>query len=163
MGFCLGLCTLTLPAQTALVGPTSKLGVGAPVRWSAEPLARPVPVGARFQVVLHAAIDPGWHLYALQQPEGGPMPTEIALQQDAPADLLRVDQEKPRRVADPQFHLLTAYFVQAARFTLRLQANGSVVPGAHPLHVLVRYQACNDRMCLPPHEDSLTVAVQMTR
>lgn len=133
-----------------------------PVHWAVHSApSGPVNDGARFQVILEAKIDPGWHLYALQEPAGGPMATEISLPTLAAADLLRVDQGRPRLAIDPQSHLLTNYFEGTAMFTLRLQANRSRSAGPHPLQVSVRYQSCDDRMCLPPRHQTLEVPLRI--
>ena len=37
-------------------------------------------VGERFDVTLRAEIQPGWHLYSMNVPAGGPIPTSIMVQ-----------------------------------------------------------------------------------
>ncbi len=134
-----------------------------PVHWSVKAAPASVKAGGRFQVVLQGAIEPGWHLYALQEPEGGPVATEVALAEGDPADLLRVEQLQPTIVPDPVFQVPTAYFAGITAFTLKLQTDRSAVAGPQTLHVLVRYQSCNDRMCLPPHTDTIEVPLKVTR
>ena len=133
-----------------------------PVTWRVKAVG-PVKAGARFTVTLAGAIDPGWHLYALTEPDGGPVATEIALTEGDPADLLRVEQSKPKVIFDPLFNVATGFFENAAEFTLRLQAPRDAAAGMHALHVLIRYQSCNDHVCLPPHNDVVEVPVTMVR
>ena len=40
--------------------------------------------GGPGQLVVTAVIEPGWHLYAVDQPRGGPKPTVILVAEDAP-------------------------------------------------------------------------------
>jgi len=129
-----------------------------PVAWQVRPV-KPVKAEARFQVFLTGTIDPGWRLYALEEPDGGPIATVIALADGDPADLERVTEGKPKVVPDPAFGLSTGYFAGTATFTLQLAMTRGAKAGDHPLHVLVRYQSCNDRVCLPPRTDIVSVPV----
>lgn len=132
----------------------------SPVHWSVKNSpAKPVKPGAKFSVTVTGAIDPGWHLYAMEEPQGGPIPTEVALTEGDPADLLRVEESKPKMQADPMFQQPTGLFDGVASFTLRLQMAKDAAPGPHTLHVLVKYQSCNDRICLPPRTDTVEAPV----
>jgi hypothetical protein len=74
-----------------------------------------------------------------------------------------VEESKPKVVPDPVFQVATEFFENTASFTLHLQMAGDAAPGAHTLHVLVKYQSCNDRVCLPPHTDTVEVPVVVGR
>jgi thiol:disulfide interchange protein DsbD len=104
-------------------------------------------------------VDAGWHLYALEEPDGGPIATQVALTEGDPANLLHVDESKPRIVFDPLFQQPTGFFENTADFTLHLQLAKDAPAGTLPLHVLVRYQSCNDKVCLPPHTDTIDVPI----
>jgi hypothetical protein len=131
-----------------------------PVHWQAKNApSKPLKPGTKFTVILEAVIDPGWHLYALEEPKGGPTATEIALTEGDAADLLRVDQGKPKVLPDPVFQQPTGFFETTATFTLYLQLAPGATPGPHTLHVLAKYQSCNDRLCLPPHTDTIEIPV----
>lgn len=133
-----------------------------PVHWSAESaLPRSLHASTRFDVLLHATIDTGWHLYALPESDAFPLATEVALARTASVDLLRVDEERPQRHLEGDSRTVTAWFTQSATFTLRLSAMGTQPP--HDLQVLVRYQACNDRMCLPQKEATVPVQLHSAR
>ncbi len=135
-----------------------------PVQWhiKAAP-AKPLKAGSRFSVTLTGDLDPGWHLYALEEPEGGPVATEITLTEGDPADLIRVEEAKPKILPDPLFKKPTGYFDHSAEFTLHLEAAKDAAPTANALHILVRYQSCNDRICLPPHTDTIAVPLTISR
>ena len=128
-----------------------------PVHWTADARLTPgMHAGSRFNVLVHARIDDGWHLYALPDSDTFPLATEIALAKNSSVDLLRVEEENPHRSIDPESHVVTGWFAQSTTFTLHL----AVAAGApRDLQVLVRYQACNDRMCLPAK--NVTVPVQL--
>jgi thiol:disulfide interchange protein DsbD len=152
------IASLLLPALAVLCFASGEAKVKPPVEWriKAAP-TKPIKPGGKFTVTIAGQIDPGWHLYALEEPQGGPVATEIALAEDDPADLLHVDEGKPKVLPDPLFDKPTGYFESAAEFTLHLQAPKTAAPGGRSLHVLVRYQSCNDKVCLPPHTDAIEV------
>ena len=137
---------------------------GAPLHWQvASAPAKAVRPGARLTLVITGQVDPGWHLYALEEPQGGPSATEVALREGDPADLLHVSESRPTVKMDPQFGMATGYFETAVRFMLTVQLDKSAVAGAQPLHVLVRYQSCNDHVCLPPHTDTVDVPLTVAK
>jgi thiol:disulfide interchange protein DsbD len=151
--------SLLLSSASALASPPRP-----PVSWQIKTApARPVKPGAKFAITVAGSIDPGWHVYALEEPQGGPIATEVALTEGDPADLLRVDESKPEQVLDPLFGLTTGFFKQSVEFRLNLQIAPGTAAGPRPLHVLIRYQSCNDRVCLPPHTDTLEVPVAVAR
>ncbi|ADW69860.1 protein-disulfide reductase DsbD domain-containing protein [Granulicella tundricola] len=126
------------------------------VHWQVtNPPAKALKRGTKLNLTLTGQIDPGWHLYALEEPQGGPIATEINLAEGSPADLIRVEEQKPKIVPDPIYQLPTGFFEQSANFTLHLQLDKSA--SAHPIQILIRYQSCNDRVCLPPHTDTVDV------
>ena len=135
-----------------------------PVQWRVKTApAKAVKPGMKINVTITGELDPGWHLYALEEPEGGPVATEINLTEGDPADLIRVEEAKPKVLPDPLFKKPTGFFEHAAEFTLHLQAANDAPQTATALHILVRYQSCNDRICLPPHTDTVVVPLTVSR
>lgn len=60
-----------------------------PVSWSLESEAKGKTFKSedKFQAKLKAKIDGEWHLYAVEQPEGGPFPTKITVAENLPFQL----------------------------------------------------------------------------
>ena len=133
-----------------------------PVQWSAKPVLS-AKAGAALAVNVGGKIDPGWHVYALEEPDGGPIATVVGLTEGDPADLLRVTEDKPILFSDPLFHLTTGLHRNSVSFTLHLKLDKDAKPGLTPLHVLIRYQSCDDHVCLPPHTDTVEVPVTVIR
>lgn len=151
----LTLLTLLLPAAM-LAAPIR------PVTWSVKSAPHgAVQPGMKFEITIAGAIEPGWHVYALTEPDGGPIATQVGLADGDPADLLKVTSDKPKLVMDPSFGMQTGLFLKTVDFTLHLQAPKAGGAGATPLHVLVRYQSCDDHICLPPHTDTVEVPVTL--
>lgn len=135
----------------------------SPAQWHVKTVPAAAKAGTKIAITVSGQIDPGWHLYALEEPEGGPIATVIGLTEGDSADLLSVDESKPIVIDDPLFHLRTGFFRGTADFTLHLRVDPSAKPGLNPLHVLIRFQSCNDQVCLPPHTDTVEVPLNVTR
>lgn len=115
-----------------------------------------------FSVTVHGAIDRGWHVYALEEPAGGPLETTVALADADTVDLLHVSQNQPSSVMDASFGQRTMFFRSGVDFTLQLKLKQPAVPGTTTtLHVTIRYQSCNDRVCLPLHTDVLALPLSI--
>ncbi len=126
-----------------------------PVHWRiAGAPHNAVKPGAKFDITVAGAIDPGWHLYALDEPDGGPIATQVGLADGDPAEVLRVRSTKPLVKRDSAFGMDTGMFEGSAAFTLHLRAAAGPDP-VHSVAVLVRYQACNNEVCLPPRTDTV--------
>jgi hypothetical protein len=111
-------------------------------------------------VTLSAAIEDGWHVYALSQPPGGPTPLKITVPANGEVDLGKpVNETEVTRHLDPNFKMETLYYLKAASFNLAIKKTGSTPSETAPIDV--RFQACNDRLCLPPYTAHLTA--QLTR
>jgi thiol:disulfide interchange protein DsbD len=131
-----------------------------PVHWSVEGLPkRPLAEGETFRLTLSARIEPGWHIYAMEEPDGGPIPTQIGLAEGDALVLLAVDGPQPRMVPDPVLREPTGMFENVAGFTLRLRAPRKPPPAGSVSHILVRYQSCNDHVCLPPHTETVDLSL----
>jgi len=135
----------------------------SPAQWHVKTVPSTAKAGTKIAITVSGQIDPGWHLYALEEPEGGPIATVVGLTEGDPADLLSVDESKPIVIDDPLFHLRTGFFRGTADFTLHLRIDPSAKPGPNPLHALIRFQSCNDQVCLPPHTDTVEVPLNVTR
>jgi len=150
MRIILALLTLAavLPAQeTAAQEPGGKLN---PVKWSltAPAAARS---GARIEPRLTAMIEEGWHLYSLRQLEGGPIATQIAVPPPQQFKLAGViDAPVPLTAHEEAFDMSVEFYFGEVEFTLPIEVNREAKPGTHLLAVTARYQACDNKQCLPP-------------
>ncbi len=115
-----------------------------------------------FKAKLKAEIEDGWHLYAVEQPEGGPFPTKITLADNAPFAIDgKIESANPIVKPDPNFlvddkPLETKFFEKQAEFTLPIKIASEANTDA--LAVNVRFQVCNDTLCLPPKTVKVTFA-----
>lgn len=151
------LITLILAALIAAQEPPAN-----PIRWSAQPPAETVKAGGTIIVQAIAVMDEGWHLYALDPVEGGPIPTTISAG-PAPAFTLiakDIDKPEPKRAPDPNFGVETAYYEGSATFGLPIKVAADVPAGERELEITARFQACNDKFCLRPQTATMKIRVK---
>ena len=122
-----------------------------PVHWSFAPSSKKLRSGSKITLKLQAHIDAGWHMYAMDQSEQGPVPLTIEASEGGGVDVLDVKATKPVTVYDPNFQKRVSLYADHAGFAVTLSANGLTGEPA----VEVRYQSCNDRRCLPPRTVSV--------
>jgi len=138
--------------------------VDNPIEWAArvKKNASPLKPGSIFTVLVTAKIADGWHLYSMDEMEGGPTPTWLIVPDGQPFTLKgRVREPQPTVEFDPNFNLETRYFENSVTFEMSIKAGARVPAGANTVRIDVRYQTCNDRTCLPPKTVHLSAPVKI--
>jgi thiol:disulfide interchange protein DsbD len=162
---------LGLMAGLLMTGSVTFSGVNSqlpkePVKWSiqAELPGSPLKPGDRFLVHLTAKIEDGWHLYSLEQEEGGPVPTRITVPAGQPfAQDGAISSAEPKSAMDPNFNLLTQYYEEEATFTVPVKVVANAPAGNPEVIISVGFQTCSDQLCLPPRTVKLGAAVTIAR
>ncbi|MCC6859568.1 MAG: thioredoxin family protein [Bryobacterales bacterium] len=132
-----------------------------PIQWSLTLETPSAPPGATVLARLEARMQPGWHLYSLSTPKGGPIPTTIRLAENQSVLGYKVHQPKPVRAFDRNFNLDTETYETSAVFLLEVTLKPDAGPARTELTALVRYQACDDRLCIPPVRKSATAVLSV--
>ena len=131
-----------------------------PIQWTLTSEVTKAPPGATVPLHLKATFQEGWHLYSLTTPAGGPIPTTAALAENPTVKGSKLYQPPPIRQLDKNFNLDTETFEKEVDLPLAVElapdAKGSVELAAN-----VRYQACNDRQCLPPRKKTASFTVMV--
>ena len=116
--------------------------------------------GVRLSVLVSASIPSGWHLYSITQPAGGPVPTAFTV---VPRTLFRIEgalgSPVPNLTPDPNFGIITEWYEDSATFRVPVRVAATAGQGAHLLQIITAYQTCTARYCLPPMEDTLSLAL----
>jgi hypothetical protein len=136
----------------------------AQVEWSLTPpkANTPVKAGAKVAVSVKAQIAQGWHLYSLKKMEDGPIPTTIRLPDGQPFRLAgEIDAPAPMHKYEEAFQADVEYYEGTVEFTLPVEAGRDAKPGAASLLVSARYQACDNRQCLPPRTVKLELPLEI--
>ena len=150
-------------AMTMLLSLAVWASVGAqepPIQFRLGAAGTEVRPGGTLVLTVTARIPRGWHLYGTRQVPGGPLPTTLQAGPDPPFALASpVTASAPRSEFDPNFGLLVEWYDDSAAFRVPLRAGRTALPGTYDARVLVSYQRCNDRICLPLTTDTLRAPV----
>jgi thiol:disulfide interchange protein DsbD len=130
-----------------------------PIKWRLEPAAPSAPPGAAVSFKLTASLDENWHLYSLTTPAGGPIVTTIKLAGHPAIARYRVFQPRPVRALDPNFNIDTETFEKQVEFHLAVELAPSAPPGLLEVTANLRYQACTDKLCLPPRKKTASATL----
>ncbi|MFQ5335928.1 MAG: protein-disulfide reductase DsbD domain-containing protein, partial [Flavobacteriales bacterium] len=146
------------PVSEPKTGKTPDLATDSiknPVNWTFRTTEE---AGGEWRVILSASIEPGWHIYSKDIPDGeGPVPTSFRFnKQDAYALKGDIDERGDLiNEYDSAFGMQLKYFEDSVVYSqsIRLLKPGAVVNGT------LEYMVCNDRECLPPEEVEFEVQV----
>lgn len=122
-----------------------------PVKWQLvfDKKSEKLAVNDKFTAELTAAIEKGWHLYAIEKIEGGPIPTRITISENQPFEIGQIIASEPLETEDLAFGVVTKFYKEKANFTLPVKVLKDL-SATEKLQIKVRYQVCNDEICLPP-------------
>lgn len=121
-----------------------------PVKWDAS---MKMTGDATGEIVLHAAIDPGWHLYSPDFAEGeGPQPLVVTFPK---LDGVKLNghptpSQAPHREMDEMFEMELTWWTGSVTLTQKFTATNP----DFAIDVALTYGACNDQNCIPPSRES---------
>ena len=144
----LGLLLVALPAFAQ--GPNY-------AKWSLSLDPPSAAAGAQVMARLEGKIDPGWHLYSMTT--AAAIPTTIKVAPNPAVERVRVFQAPPNKAYDANFQLDTETYEGSAVFLLELQLKPGAAAGASQISAEVRYQTCNDKVCIPPVRRTASAAL----
>ncbi|HEY9194663.1 MAG TPA: protein-disulfide reductase DsbD N-terminal domain-containing protein [Mucilaginibacter sp.] len=106
-------------------------------------------------VYLKATIQPGWHIYSLNVPDGGPIKTsfEFAKSKDY-APVGNTTEPTPISKFEKAFSMNVTYFEKEVVFSQKVALKAA---GATKVTGKLTYMTCNDKKCLPPEDVDFTI------
>jgi thiol:disulfide interchange protein len=134
-------------------------GAEDPVQWTLTLEPSSAPPGSHVLARLAAKIEPGWHLYSLTTPKGGPIPSTSTLADSPVVSGFKLYQPKPVRKLDSNFQIDTETFSDEVVLLYDVELKKDAASGPADLTAQVRYQCCNDRLCLPPKRKSASASI----
>jgi hypothetical protein len=123
-----------------------------PVQWTGSIATKaPIEPGRKATIEVAADIQDGWHVYGLVQVAGGPTPLHLSLDSN---DVVRpagaIKGTAPVKRYDSSFDLETQVYTRSFILRVPVQVEQHPAAGKQSVSVSVRFQACSDRICLPP-------------
>jgi thiol:disulfide interchange protein DsbD len=114
-----------------------------------------------YAIVFTAEIEKGSHIYAMDVPEGGPIPTSFSFNESADFTLEGKTSEvtKPEELMDEAFGFVIKSFSDVAEFR-------QLVSSAKPSFTVsgtVNFMSCNNTTCSPPKDVEFSVSIGETR
>lgn len=109
-------------------------------------------------VTIKAIIQPGWHLYGTNLPEGGPKATKFDLSSSKGVKFVGqlTPSVKPKTVFDKSFGMNLNWWDQSLSFTQKFKVtdkkNAKIIGS-------ISYMGCNDETCLPPSTQTINLIV----
>lgn len=100
-----------------------------------------------YEVHVKAMIEPKWHIYSVNNPEGGAQPTEIKINDGKVVGAVK-EKGKMKTIFEKEFGVNQKYFEGTVDFVQLVKLK----PGNKKITGTVNYMVCNDRQCLPPKE-----------
>jgi len=127
-----------------MAGSTLTAQVVSPVKWS---FSQRKISDKEIELDFKATIEPGWHLYGTDLPDGGPVSTTFKFTPDSATYRLAgtlVSNSKPIKQFDKIFNLELSYYALEAQFSRRV-----ILHGKNPFAIKgsIEYQSCNDETC----------------
>ena len=122
-----------------------------PVKWKVSMQGE----GNEKEIVFHAYIEDGWHLYATDIPSGGPIPTSFSFDDISNVSLKGdvTPSKRPHEEYSALFDMKLGWYNSTIDFEQTIFIEN---PDSFKITGYITYQACNDVTCLPPtkHEFS---------
>lgn len=139
---CLLLCA-SLYAQDAAPPPD-------PVKWRLADAPKSAKAGEIFMVTLTAKIDEPWYVFSAKKHDGDP----VALAVTAPTPQAfrisgAIDAPVGQTAFDERFSREVEFYVGEIEVQVPVQVLRDAKPGAWKLRLDVRYQAADNKQCLP--------------
>jgi thiol:disulfide interchange protein DsbD len=128
-----------------------------PVAWSAAVHERQA--DGTIVLAIQARIERKWYIYGMRQPEDGPFPLRFRGPAGSGLAVGPVRTPKPRVSYDKGFRARVGKHYDTPSFLVPVRRSGS----APSVAVEVRYQACNDDICLPPRTVTVQASLSSTR
>ena len=109
--------------------------------------------GAEAEIVFHATIDDGWHVYSTDIGKSGPIEATFHVVKLEGAELVGKLKPKgqPIKKMDKLFDMELKYFEHEATFVQKIR----FTKPEYTIDCYLEYGACSDKSCLPPSEVEL--------
>jgi thiol:disulfide interchange protein len=127
----------------------------SPVKWSIDQKASGV---SGIELIFKASIQPGWHLYSTNLPEGGPVKTTFSFTPDS-SDYIVIGEissnTTPTREHDKIFNMDLEFFSGEAIFVQKIKVLSN---RSFDIKGTIEYQSCDNETCtLDEHDFSFKI------
>ncbi len=150
--------TIFLILVSLLLAVTSFSQVLKPVTWSFDSKKL---TETEAELILTAKINEGWHVYATDIPEHGPIPTSFKFEPSDAYELSgKIISPKPIDKYDNAFEMDLRYFEGNVDFKQKIKIKST---SAFEVKGELEFMACDDKRCLPPEYVDYTFDINGTQ
>ncbi len=106
---------------------------------------------------LKAIVDDGWHIYSVNQKDGGPLKTSFTFEPNAGYAVAgKVTEPKPISKFEEVYGIQVDYFENEVVFQQKIKVMESdvIVKGK------IQYMACTDEQCTPPLDVKFSIPIK---
>jgi thiol:disulfide interchange protein DsbD len=116
-----------------------------PVKWSFD--SKKISDN-EYELILKATMDIGWHIYGIDIPEGGPIPTSFKFTSSADYEPVgKLNSPVPIEKYDNAFEMDLRYYDDNAQFIQKIRL---ISDKPFKVNGELEFMACDDSRCLPP-------------
>lgn len=106
----------------------------------------------QYEVHIKSSIDSKWHIYSVNNPEGGALPTSMSFTNASKIGKAK-EAGKMKTIFEKEFNVNQKFFENTVEFVQLVK----LLPGNKKITGTIEYMACNDRQCLPPKKTSFEI------
>lgn len=142
------ICVLALFVNQA------KAQILHPVKWA---YAAKITGKNEAVLLIKAIIDEPWHIYSINQKDGGPVKTSFTFTPSADYKLVgTMSEPKPVTKYEKAFEMDVHYFEKSVIFQQKIgfKTDNPVIKGT------LNFMACNDQKCLPSEDIEFSIPVK---
>lgn len=106
----------------------------------------------QYEVHIRTALDPKWHIYSINNPDGGALPTSLTFTNASKIGEAR-EVGKVKTIFEKEFNVNQKFYEDKVEFVQLVK----LLPGNKKITGNIEYMTCNDRQCLPPKKTSFEI------
>ena len=127
-----------------------------PVKWNYSATKKS---DKEYILTINAALPGAWHIYSINTPPDGPVPTSISFKKNSLVTLNGTVKEngKLKSEHDEIFGVDVKYYADKVEFTQDVKLKSDVKTNVSGT---IKYMVCNDKMCLPPKTIPFNIQLQ---
>ena len=127
-----------------------------PVKWNFTATKK---AANEYLVDITATLGAAWHIYSINTPANGPVPTSISFKKN-PLIIINGDVKEDGKLKtdhDAVFGVDVKYYADKVEFMQAVKLKSAVKTN---LSGTIKYMVCNDKMCLPPKTIPFNIQLQ---
>ncbi len=127
-----------------------------PVKWNYSATKKS---DKEYTVTIDATLPGAWHIYSINTPPDGPVPTSISFKKNPLVTLDGTVKEngKLKSEHDEIFGVDVKYYADKVEFVQNVKLKSAVKTNVTGT---IKYMVCNDKMCLPPKTIPFNIQLQ---